>query len=150
MKKKILWIDDDYYSISGLFRPLEKAEYKIVPAISALDGFREAQKWQEYELIVVDLIIPMSQQQEPIPEIVKGWEDEKINKHVGIGIVKWLLEILNVTCPVVILSVVSDPIKEFKLDGLGISGYIRKSGLLPTALKDELIQILEKREEDKS
>jgi CheY-like chemotaxis protein len=150
MKKKILWIDDDYESISGLFRPFERDGYEIIPAISALDGFREAQRWQEYELIVVDLIIPASQQQESIPEIVREWEDEKINTHVGLGIVKWLLGTLKVTCPVVLLSVVSDPIKEFKLGNLGISGNLRKSGLLPTTLKEELTQILKKQEERKS
>jgi CheY-like chemotaxis protein len=142
MNKKILWIDDDYYSIGGLFRPLEREGYKIVPAVSALDGFREAQKWQEYDLIVVDLIIPTAQQQESVPELVKNWEDEKANKHVGIGIVKWLLEILKVTCPVVILSVVRDPIKSYGLEKIGLAGCIQKGELLPSRLKDQVEQIL--------
>jgi DNA-binding NarL/FixJ family response regulator len=142
MKKKILWIDDDYYAISGLFRPLELGDYKIVPAISALDGFREAQKWREYNLIVVDLIIPITQQQETAPEIVRSWEDEKENRHVGVGIVKWLLQILKVTCPVVILSIVRDPINAYGLSEIGLAGSIQKGELLPSALKSQVEQIL--------
>ena len=121
MNKKILWVDDDYYAIKGLFRPLELIDFRIVPAISALDGYRKAQNWQEYDIIVVDLIIPISQEQETAPEIVKNWGDETENKHVGVGIVKWLVKTLNVTCPVVILSVVRDPIKSYGLEKLGLS-----------------------------
>lgn len=142
MKKKILWIDDDYYAISGLFRPLERSGFKIDPAISALEGYRKAQKWEEYDLIVVDLIIPVSQQQETVPEIVKTWDDEGENKHVGVGIVKWLLQTLNVGCPVVILSVVRDPINAYNLSEIGLAGYIQKGELLPSGLKDQIEQIL--------
>lgn len=142
MKKKILWIDDDYYSISGLFRPLEREGYRVTPAISALDGYREAQKWKEYDLIVVDLIIPVAQQQESVPEVVKTWEDERENKHVGVGIVKWLLQTLNVTCPVLVMSVVRDPIFTFGLENLGLAGYIQKSGLLPTDIKNKILETI--------
>lgn len=140
--KKILWIDDDYYAISGLFRPLQLEGYELVPAISALDGFREAQKWKNYDLIVVDLIIPVVQQQETAPEIVKNWEDENENKQVGVGIVKWLLQDLKVTCPVIILSVVRDPINAYGLSGIGLAGYIQKGELLPSALKSKIENIL--------
>jgi CheY-like chemotaxis protein len=144
MNKKILWIEDDYYAIQGLFHPMEKEGFKLDVAVSALDGYRKAQKWKEYDLIVVDLILPVSQQQETAPELVKSWEDEKINKHVGIGVVKWLVETLKVECPVIIMSVVPDPIAAFNLENLKISGYISKSGLLPTNLNEQLTGFLKK------
>lgn len=143
MNKKILWIDDDYYAISGLFRPLQRDNYEIVPAISALDGFREAQKWKNYDLIVVDLIIPAVQQQETAPEIVRRWEDENEYKQVGIGIVKWLLQDLKVKCPVVILSVVRDPINIYGLGEIGLAGHIQKGELLPSALKSQIESFLQ-------
>ena len=143
MSKKILWIDDDYYAIQGLFRPLEKGGgYIVETAISALDGFNKAQKWKNYDLIVVDLILPISEQQEKIPDVVSGWEDEGKFEHVGIGLVKWLLLDMKVKCPVVILSVIPNPITAYKLDNIGLTGYIRKSGLLPTVLKEEIYSML--------
>ncbi|MCC6500579.1 MAG: response regulator [Anaerolineales bacterium] len=137
MKNKILWIDDDYYTIQGLFRPIEEVGYKLDIALSAFDGYKKAQKWQDYDLIVVDLILPISQE-ESAPEIVLNWNNQERYAYVGVGLVEWLLKDLKVNCPVVILSVVPDPISTFKLDDWGITNCIRKSGLLPTTLKDEL------------
>ncbi len=141
MNKKILWIDDDYFAIQGLFRPLEKEGYKVDFALSALEGYQKAKKWEEYSLIVVDLILPISQE-ESAPEPVKSWDNQEEYAYVGIGLAKWLLKDIKVTRPVVILSVVPDPISTYKLEGLGIAGYIRKSGLLPTNLREELIKII--------
>ena len=142
MSEKILWIDDDYYAIQGLFRPLEKENYQVDVALSAVEGYEKAQRWQEYDLIVVDLILPVSQE-ETAPEPVRSWDDQEKYPYVGIGLVEWLLRDLRVECPVIVLSVVPDPISMSKLEELGVSGFIRKSGLLPTDLKDELMPILE-------
>ena len=142
MKKRILWIDDDYYSIQFLFRPIQKAGFQIEYATSALDGYKKALNWQEYGLIVVDLILPISEEQSPIPEIVRSWKENGDKEHVGIGLTKWLLNTLNVTCPVVILSVVQDPISTYDLGDLQVAGYIHKGGLLPTKLREELLNIL--------
>lgn len=142
MSKKILWIDDDYFAIEGLMLPLKKQKIQVDYAISALDGYRKAQKWQEYDLIVVDLIIPVSDVDETTPQPVKSWDAEETYPEVGIGIVTWLKKELNVTCPVVILSVVANPIKNYNLESLNLSGYFSKRGLLPTALKEKLMRYL--------
>lgn len=141
MTKRILWIDDDYYAIKGLFRPLEKAGYNVDVAVSAYEGFQKAQRWRGYDLIVVDLIIPISEE-ESVPDIVKDWGNEK-NTYVGIGLVKWLIQQVQATCPVIILSVIPDPITAYRLENLQLTGFIRKSGLLPTDLKNEIFKILE-------
>jgi len=143
MKKRILWIDDDYYSIQGLFRPIEKEGYKVDVALSAFDGYQKAQKWQDYDLIVVDLIIPISRE-ESAPAIVKGWNNKEEYEHVGLGLAKWLLDDAQAKCPVLILSVVPDPISLFKMEKLGLAGYVRKDGLLPSKLKNELLSAMQK------
>lgn len=145
MNKKILWIDDDYYAIQGLFRPIEKEGFKLEVAISALDGYRKAHKWKDYDLIVVDLIIPIAQQQETAPDIVNNWDNVNEHEYVGIGLAKWLLKDMKVTCPVLILSVVPDPVSTYKLENLGLAGHIQKSGLLPSTLKDELLKIIQEK-----
>jgi CheY-like chemotaxis protein len=142
MTKKILWIDDDYYAIQGLFRSIEKSGIKVISATSALDGYRKAQKWKEYDLIVVDLILPIAEHQETVPDIVKTWEDEYENAQVGVGMVKWLLQNLEVTCPVVILSVVPNPLVTYGLTDLAIKVAISKGGLLPSDLYSEIMKLI--------
>jgi len=142
MNKKILWVDDDYYSIQGLFRPIEKDGFQLDVAISALEAYQKAKNWKEYVLIVVDLIMPISQQQENIPDIVRGWENETQYDFVGIGLATWLLRDMKVKCPVLILSIVPNPVLRYNLDKLGLAGYIQKSGLLPSRLKEEVYQVL--------
>lgn len=141
MNKKILWIDDDFFAIEGLFYSIRKEGYTVDDAQSALDGYHKAKNWKDYDLIVIDLIIPISQE-ETAPEMIKRWDNQENYEHVGIGLANWLLKELKVGCPVIILSVVPDPISTYKLENLGLAGYIRKSGLLPTNLKDELMRIL--------
>jgi CheY-like chemotaxis protein len=147
MSKKILWIDDDYFAIEGLMYPLKKQKIQVDFAISALEGYRKAQKWQEYDLIVVDLIIPVSEKEETTPSFVKNWENEEDFPEVGVGIVTWLKKELRVTCPVLILSVVANPIKLYSLEELELAGSISKRGLLPTALKEKLMSFLGDQEE---
>lgn len=142
MSKKILWIDDDYYAIQGLFRPIERDGYKFDIAISALEGFHKAKKWKDYDLIVVDLILPTSQESVDVPDIVRAWEDDTRHAYVGIGLARWLLSDVKAKCPVVILSVIQNPITTYGLGNIGLTGYIRKSGLLPSSLKDEIYDML--------
>jgi CheY-like chemotaxis protein len=145
VNKKILWIDDDYYAIQGLFRPIQKEGYLLDEAISALDGYHKAKNWEKYDLIVVDLILPISQE-ETAPQLVKNWDNEDEHKYVGIGLAKWLLRDVGAKCPVVLLSVVADPISTYNLQDLGLAGCIRKSGLLPSKLMDDLLSIMENKQ----
>ena len=139
MNKRILWIEDDYYAIKGLVRPLEKAGFVVEAATSALDGFNRAQHWEQYDLIVVDLILPISNETKPVPDKVSAWQKEE---HVGVGILKWLLGELKVKCPVMLLSVVRNPAQTYKLDSLGLAAYLPKRGLLPTQVKAEVFRLL--------
>ena len=139
MNKRILWIEDDYYAIKGLVRPLEKAGFVVDAATSALDGFNRALHWEQYDLIVVDLILPISNETKPVPDKVSTWQKEE---HVGVGILKWLLSELKVKCPVMLLSVVRNPAQTYKLDSLGLAAYLPKRGLLPTQVKAEVFRLL--------
>ena len=139
MAKRILWIEDDYYAIKGLVRPLEKAGLTIDAATSAYDGYLKAQHWQAYVLIIVDLILPLSNGDPALPEKVTAWQREE---YVGVGLLKWLLSDLKVKCPVLLLSVVRHPTHTFQLENLGLAGYLPKRGLLPSRVKADIFQLL--------
>ena len=135
MYKKILWIDDDYYHLRGIFRPLELAGIIIDPALSASEGYRKAKNWKDYNLIATDLILSLSKDSNPISDEVKKWEKEK---YLGIGLLKWLIIEQKAQCPIVILSVIDDPIATYNLQDLSIKDYISKRGLLPSMLAKKI------------
>lgn len=136
MTKRILWIEDDAYALGGLFLPLQKQGCQVELALSALDGYNKLKNWQVYDLIVVDMILALHAEDAPVPETVKNWAKEKF---VGLGIVKYLIHELKVTCPVMILSIVVQ-------GDLGIEDtnvrVISKVGITPGMVKEEIQKIL--------
>jgi CheY-like chemotaxis protein len=140
MNKTILWIEDDYFAIKGLFRPLQLSGFEIAVATSAVDAYEKAQNWKKYDIIVVDLIIPLSDYDEEVKsETVKGWDNEE---YLGVGLAKWLITELKVECPVLLMSVVSDAVSRFKLSEFGLVHILSKKGLRPSVVKAEIFRIL--------
>jgi CheY-like chemotaxis protein len=140
VKKNILWIEDDYYSIKGLVRPLEMDGFEIDVATSAFEGYTKCQNWKDYDLIMVDMDLPLSDGvNEKIPEEIQSWEKEEL---IGINLSKWIAVRLQAKIPILILSIVNDPIKVYNLEKYGLKYCIDKSGLLPSKLKDEVMLIL--------
>lgn len=137
--KKLLWVEDDYYAIKGLIRPLQLEGYEVDVATSALEGYRKAQAPAQYDIIVVDLILPISENGEELPPVVRSWEEEE---YTGIGLAKWLKLDLKVSCPVLMMSVVSDVISRFNLKEVGLTHTLSKKGLLPSRVKAEIFKIL--------
>ena len=139
MNKKILWIEDDYYAIKGLLRPLELDGFVIEVATSALEGYTKSQNWREYDLMVVDLILPLSDDNQDIPQVVRGWDNEE---YTGIGLAKWLKQEMKVQCPILMMSVVSSTSK-YNLQEYGLNNILSKKNLLPSRVKSEVYKILE-------
>lgn len=141
MTTKILWVEDDYYHIQYLFHYLEKEGAVVTPALSAYDAYRLVEKGTRYDLIVVDIILPISSTLEKLPDTVEEWKKQE--KYPGIGLVKWLKTKKKVDCPVVILSVIDDPISEYHLVGFKIDEAILKKGLGPHEFTEKIQRFLQ-------
>lgn len=139
MKKNILWIDDDFYMIQGLISPMKKAGFNFDVATSVVAAYEKGLGWKKYDCIMVDIILP-SEYGSDLPDTVNKWQSG--NEYLGICIVRWLLEELLVKCPVVILSVIANPVNLYHLGHLGVAKSIQKGGLLPSKLADELYEVL--------
>jgi CheY-like chemotaxis protein len=140
MKKQILWIEDDYYSINGLIRPLENQGFAFKVAASATESYKIVKANSSFDMYIVDMIMPMSNDENEIPLIVKNWDNEE---HIGIGIAKWLLCDLGVKRPVLLMSVAGNPIMKAGLNKYKNCYYLSKKGLLPSKVKETVIQIFE-------
>jgi len=132
-------VDDESYTIQGLFKPLRNMGIEVVEAKCAIEAFNLSKNWQSYDIIVIDLIIPLMDDDEDLPDIVKNWDNEP---YVGVGLVKWLISYLKVECPLLLISVIENPIKAFDLSKYGITHSLSKSGLLPSAVKNEILSLL--------
>ncbi|MGA9349206.1 MAG: hypothetical protein WBW48_10435 [Anaerolineae bacterium] len=137
---KILWIEDDYYHVAGLFRRLEKEGFTVVSATSANEAYRKVQDWQDYDVIVVDIILPLRDQRtnEILPE-VENWRREE---YAGIGLLKYMYRELQIEVPVVVLSVVADELTD-TLEALGVDEVLSKRGILPRQVQESVHKVLE-------
>ena len=135
MTTKILWVEDDYYHIQYLFHHLQKEGAVITPALSACDAYRLVEKGNKFDLMVVDIILPISSSLEKLPDTVADWN---LEKYPGIGLVKWLKGKKKVDCPVVILSVIDDPICEYDLTEFNVDEVILKKGLGPHEFTEKI------------
>lgn len=139
MTKRILWVDDDTEQIGGLVVPLEKEGFVIDVARTGVEAFRLGNHWREYNLLLVDLIFPLHDGEEPLPAELVPWTGVR---YLGVEILKWLALELQVQCPVLVLSVVNNPIARFRLHHLGLAGSLTKRGLTPSRLREEVYRVL--------
>jgi CheY-like chemotaxis protein len=137
IKKRILWIDDDYYAIRGLVRPLEEEGVIVDNVPSGLDAF-ERLKTEKYDLLIVDMIIPLARNDDKVNVEAQEWENEE---YVGVGLVKWLREKSDIKCPILLLSVIDDPIGKYELSKYINIHSIIKRGLFPSKLREEVHRI---------
>jgi len=142
---KILWIEDDYYHVKGLFRRLEKEGYTILYATSANEAYYKVQDWQTYDVIVVDVILPLRDQRdnELLPE-VENWKQEE---YAGIGLLKYMYRELRIEVPVIALSVVANKLAG-TLEALGVDEVLLKRGILPRQVQETVHEVLERRHHD--
>lgn len=139
MKQRILWIEDETYIFKGIMRPLKKDGFQIDTAGTAYEGYELAKHWEDYDLIVIDLIIPLNNSNKP-NEITDKWGKEKYS---GVSLIKSLRDDLQVGCPIVVLTIVDIPLSQLGLEKYNIAQQVIKYELDPKVLRDIICKIIE-------
>lgn len=123
MAKRILFIEDDFEKIKGLAENLESIGYEIDHALNGTEGIDKV-KSEEYDLVIVDLIMP------PGDKIQIKEERES-----GIRVCEVIKKEVSKDLPIIILSVVSED-EEIggALEQLNINEYLEKP-ILPSVLE---------------
>jgi len=145
---RILWVDDDYYHLCNLLRPLVKAGFEVVPARS----YEEARAildsdWRQFRLIVLDLILPLSESravETPQEATDRGnaMADDEALAENGIALFDYLTTSLGVTVPILLLSVVKTKPLLDRLMNKGAAARLEKHGLLPAEVKRTVLEVL--------
>jgi len=134
----VLWIEDDINRIRGLLNPLKKHGVKLYEATNYKQAIEFLNSELEFKLVVVDLIIPRG-----VDYSVEDLSisDLKIHGFLGIEICKLFKEKYPNT-PIVVISVVIDDKIYNELLNIGVVKIFRKGSLIPSELKDELIELI--------
>ena len=61
LNKKIFWLEDDHFHLKGLVRPLEDEGFTITPARSYKEAISIIDSDRNFDLVLLDLIIPYSE-----------------------------------------------------------------------------------------
>ena len=128
--KKILWIEDDADLLMGLVRPLKKDGHEIIVAKDEQEALETIEK-SAFDLILLDLIIPTG---------VKG--DAGDVPFVGLRLLKKLSIDMKIKTPIIVLSVVRDPMIIQDVNDFGAKEVLPKGAYLPSKLKEKVYEVL--------
>jgi len=120
---KILWVEDDFIQLEGLFRPIKRQGATIRAVPTAEEGIQEFNNTGPYDIIVVDLILPCSIEH-------KSWMGEGDNEsYPGVKVLTKIREVDQQT-PVLVLTVVDNEHLRGTIQSLGAE-LMLKGMLLP-------------------
>lgn len=141
MKKRILWLEDEGFMISGLFRPLQKEGFFIDNATCAGEAVNKLYTWDNYDLIATDFILPLSNDNDDFEfsELFPDWKNER---YIGIELIKYIRQKLSANLPILILTVVRDPSNIIGIQNFKSIFYVSKVGLSPSTLSQKVREIL--------
>jgi CheY-like chemotaxis protein len=127
----ILWVEDDYERIKGLGYFLEEKGHKFIPATTKKGAFQILDERKDFNLIILDLIIPEG-------EVVEPFEP-----YPGFKVLERLKE-LNINVPIIVLTVVRDAGILDRLNNYQVTEILKKGVFRPSELQEAVNKILGK------
>lgn len=138
--KKILWVEDDYYHMKGLFKKVEERGFLVIPARSFMEAKTFLENWREFCIVVLDLCIPYSEMQLYNLKL----EKTEIPTENGALLFNYMIEKLKVNIPILILSIFKTPGIINKMINRGkLVRKIDKLGVLPSEIEEIILDMLD-------
>ena len=131
----ILWIEDDIFQLKSLLLQIEVQGHSVtrVPLISDAHDMIVENGIDHYDLIIVDLLLPSDDRFGESPEWVNRFPRPK-DDAFGVVLIKHLRQDLGVSCPILVLSIVSAPINEFDLANFRPIEFVIKRDVKPSEI----------------
>lgn len=139
----ILWVEDEIQRLSELIKPLTKLGFTVHGTESYLATIDLINSGIQFDLAIVDIIIPHGGNFHP-----SHFPLSRRNEYLGLEICKKIRTKFP-DLPIVVISIVEDPHVSRELAAIGISGFLHKGALMPSEVKDYLMEILESKNKDK-
>lgn len=131
-KRKILFIEDELFTLEQLQIALEDYNYEIIPASSAMEGMNLVNT-MNFDAVLLDIMMPPPNDVDP--EIVGN------GRTTGVEICRRIRH-LRPDLPIIVLSVVRDPSILRRINEAGANEIINKPAL-PSKISDTLNKVLD-------
>lgn len=132
---KILWVEDEHIRLSGLIRPLRRQGAEIVTADCAKAGVEAFKNFGPFDLCIVDLIMPFSNDQGfGKAELIESHFEESNMLYAGLYVVKEI-RALDTKIPILVLTVVYDHEVRSIIRAMNAE-VIQKGAVLPSDLSE--------------
>ncbi|MCK9592271.1 MAG: response regulator [Methanoregula sp.] len=142
-KCNLLWIEDDAVTIAALMKPLTEEAGCIVTNVRDFEAAKEIISKDQFDLIILDIIIPSGRKFSSSDEINATLKEE----YFGIQFLKTLS---SDSPPVIVVTVVNDPEIIEKIRKIPcVKDTFDKGGLLPSVLKKSVLKNLKPRPSSK-
>ncbi len=140
--KKILWVEDDYYHLKGLFKKVEEKGFSVIPARSYIEAKTSLKNESELCMIVLDLIIPYSESILVDPDLKNIETNEDATKN-GVLLFDYIVDELKLDIPILILTMAQVPdIINNLISRRKFVKKIEKFGTLPIDIKRQVLEMI--------
>jgi len=135
----ILWVEDDHENLDAALLPVTRQGVKVVGCSSFIEAQTRLET-ETYDLFLIDLILPL----QPYNEETATAHDDAQEKHLpwywGVELIKFVREKYTST-PVIVFSVVYDPIVNATLTEIGIEASYTKGTQSNSELCDKIVEL---------
>ena len=142
--KRILWIDDDVYVLQSILLPLEKRGHQVekVDNLGQAEELVKQNGADHFHLLVVDMLMPPHDNRGEVPL----WLKDRVHPSGANGAVfiHHARHNLCVPGPILILSIVGDPISEYQLEDDPSLHFVHKPRIKSAELVEKVIQLIER------
>lgn len=129
--KRMLWVDDDYYRLRGLVRPLVKMGLEVIYVENEKEAIKLLNEKSHFDIFLIDILIPEGLD-------VNQLESIEIKNNVGLLLVEKIRQIYKLSSPIFVLTVVQDKRILDLLRKHGVSNIMAKGHIYPADLKNEV------------
>jgi CheY-like chemotaxis protein len=143
--KNFLWVEDDYHSLKALMWKIEKLGGSIRFAESVTDAKEVLATQRDFSVIVLDLILPINNQEPWEPEVdpPTGFETMIDN---GVMLFGFVRKEVGLEVPIILLTVVEKSDIIGKLLKQGRTRALLKSTITPDVLLKTVTALLDIKE----
>lgn len=115
-RKKILYIEDEIYSLKARLQMLRDIGYDVKEAIDVEFALKESES-EKYDLILLDIMMP--------PGILDKDEANQ-GYETGVPLTKKIKEGINKDTPIIVITANPSTYVKTKLEEVGIDSYLTK------------------------
>jgi len=135
---KLLWVEDDYITISGVMLPLRKKGWEVTACADFLSARKRIESKERFDFFLIDLILPFTVEGDD--DNVGGDRDgHRHESYLGASLIKLIRAKYGDAKPIGVFSVVFDPAIEQQLRQFNVAVRFTKG----TASNAEICSTIE-------